>query len=494
MIRRMLRPAMQNCYASKFFWTAISTAFTCAFTACAVGPDYQRPNIATPAAFKEAGDWKPAAPADAADRGRWWQVFADSVLDELEAQVAVSNPTLAADEAAYRQAKALVSISRAAYFPTLGATASASRSRAGFGNNSSGAVIGKTGSDISDSFNTELEASWVPDLWGKVRRTVESSVASAQARAADLANAQLSLQSTLATDYFQLRVIDEEKRLYDATIEGYQRSYQLTQNQYAAGVASQADVITAQTQLQSTQAAAIDLGTQRAQYEHAIAVLIGKPPAEFSIAPLPFNPTLPQIPLALPADLLQRRPDIAAQERTIAAANAQIGVAIAAYYPDLTLSAAAGFASSQLAHWIEAPYRVWSLGPQLAATIFDGGARAGQVASARATYDQNVALYRQTVLVALQSVEDQLAALRVLGEEQGVQDAATRASMLAVTLTLNQYQAGTIDYSSVVAAQVTALNNQRSQLSVTGNRLIASVALIEALGGGWNAADLPPTP
>jgi len=318
-------------------------------------------------------------------------------------------------------------------------------------------------------------------------------VASAQASAADLANARLSLQATLATDYFLLRTLDQERRLYDTTIEGYQRSYTLTQNQYAVGVASKADVITAQTQLESAQATAIDLGTQRAQYEHAIAVLIGKPPAAFSIEPLPFNPVLPTIPAALPADILQRRPDVAAQERAIAAANAQIGVAIAAYFPDLTLTAAAGFAGSQLSHWIEAPYRFWSLGPQLAGTIFDGGARSAQVASARASYEQSVALYRQTVLAAFQSVEDQLVALRVLGEEQGVQDSATRAALLAVALTLNEYKAGTVDYSSVVAAQTTALSNQRSQLSVTSNRLIASVALIQALGGGWNSTDLQTT-
>jgi NodT family efflux transporter outer membrane factor (OMF) lipoprotein len=289
-------------------------------------------------------------------------------------------------------------------------------------------------------------------------------------------------------------VLDEEIRLYDATVAAYQRSYELTVNQFNAGVATKADVLTALTQLQTTQAAGTDLATARAQYEHAIAVLIGKPPATFSIAPEPFKPVIPPVPAQLPSDLLQRRPDIAAQERTVASANAQIGVAVAAYYPDLTLTSSIGFESSQFEHWLEAPFRVWSLGPQLAETVIDFGARRGQVASARALYDEEVANYRQTVLTAFQAVEDQLAALSTLTREQVLQDAATRSSLEAVDLTLNEYKAGTVDYSSVVTAQATALGNQRSQLTVVGNRLAASVSLIEALGGGWDRGELPAKP
>jgi len=351
--------------------------------ACAVGPNYKKPVAATEPAFKENSDWKPAQPADDFKRGAWWEIFGDADLNALEQQVDVSNQSLAQAEAQYRQASALVSQARASYFPTLGVSASVTRS-ARYGNSGSGIVSGGTviggsggnsGNSHSTSYSLPFTASWEPDLWGRVRRTVEQQSANAQASAATLESTRLSLHAQLAQDYFQLRVVDEQKRLLDSTVEAYRKSLQLTQNQYNVGVVARADVVQAETQLKTAQVQAIDLGILRAQLEHAIALLIGKTPAEFAFAARPLSVQPPSIPVGLASQLLERRPDVAIAERQAAAANAQIGVAESAYFPNLTLSATAGYQSSTFAKWLTAPSRFWSLGPQLAETIFDGGAR-----------------------------------------------------------------------------------------------------------------------
>ncbi|WP_420997858.1 efflux transporter outer membrane subunit [Cupriavidus sp. 30B13] len=459
-------------------------------SACAaVGPDYVRPATEVPVAYKEQQGWKLIAPQDTHDRGPWWSVYHDPVLDGLEQQVEVSNQNLKAAEAAFRQARAAVEAARAAFFPTVSASAGATRS--GMANGTSPGQQGNVAPTVQNSYNLGLGASWEPDIWGKIRRTVESSAANAQVSAADLANARLSAQAALATDYFELRVEDELKRLLDDTAAAFAKTLAITQNQYEAGFAAQADVITAQTQLQTTQAQAIGVGVTRAQLEHAIAVLTGKPPAEFSLAPAPLTMEVPAIPAGLPSTLLERNPAIAAAERAVAASNAQIGVALSAYYPDITLSASFGFAATALGSLLQASNSLWSLGPSVTQTLFDGGARRAQVDEARAAYDQSVANYRQAVLSAFQQVEDQLAALRILEQQLDAQNQAVRLAQRAVQLTINQYQAGTVPYTSVVTAQATALADEQAALTIRENRLVASVALIEALGGGWNVAQLP---
>jgi len=483
----------------------VITALAVALAACAAGPDYRKPELAAPAAYKEnadwhASDWNRAAPGDALKRGAWWQIFGDPSLDELERQIDVSNQSLKQAEAQYRQASALVSAARANYFPTLAVSASATRSgRFGSGSIvSGGTVIG--GSDSSDSssshpsntFSLPFTASWEPDLWGRVRRTVEGDVANAQASEATLESTRLSLHAELATTYFQLRVVDEQKRLLDDTVAAYRKSLQLTQNQYNVGVAARADVVQADTQLKAAQVQAIDLGISRAQFEHAIAVLIGNAPADFALPAAALNVAPPAIPVDVPGTLLERRPDIAVAERQAAAANAQIGVATAAFFPNLSLSATAGFQSSSFSKWLTAPSRFWSLGPQLAETILDGGAREAQVAQARAGFDAAAANYRQVALAAFQNVEDNLAALRILEAEAAAQADAVKSAETALTIALNQYRAGIVSYLNVVTAQATAYSNERNALNILGNRLTSSVALVKALGGGWQAADLPP--
>jgi NodT family efflux transporter outer membrane factor (OMF) lipoprotein len=447
-------------------------------SACAVGPDYERPSAPVPQQYKEIGDWKPIAPKPAASDAPWWSIFGDARLDELERQIEVSNESLKASAAAYRQAQEIVNESRAGYYPTLSASASGQRARA--------AVTPPT-SPYGNSFDAGLDASWAPDLWGRVRRTVEGSLASAQASAADLAAARLSLQSTLATDYFALRVDDELKRLYEETVTAYQATLDITRNQFDAGTAAETDVITAQTQLQGAQAQLIGVGVQRAQLEHAIAVLIGKTPDAFSIEPAPLNREVPVPPAGMPSTLLERRPDIAAAERQAAASSAQIGVAVAAYFPSLTLSGAIGTAASSASKLFRAASETWSIGPQLAETIYDGGLRRAQVAAARAAYEGSVATYRQTVLAAFQQVEDELAALRILEQQAKVQQLAVASAREAVKLTVYQYEAGTVAYTSVVTVQAIALSDEQNLLTTLGSRLSASVALVAALGGGWDA-------
>lgn len=462
-------------------------------SACAVGPDYVRPVIDAPTAFKESKEWKVAEPRDHEVGDHWWETYNDPILNSLITQVEISNQNLAQAEAKYRQARALVQQSRAAYFPTVGANVSSTRSGSGGASSRSGnsnltnANNGKAATTNSLSFN----ASWEPDLWGQVRRTVESNQANAQASAANLQAAKLSAQSALAQDYWQLRILDAQKNLLEDTVAAYQKSFTLTQNQYAAGVVAQSDVIQAQTQLKSAQAQMIDLGVQRSQTEHAIALLVGQPASIFSIAPIPLAAVVPTIPTGLPSSLLERRPDISAAERLAAAANAQIGVAKAAYFPALTLSASGGYASNSFVNWLTFPSRVWSLGPALAQTIFDGGARKAQTEQAIANYDSTVAGYKQTVLMSFQEVEDNLASLRILAQEAQVQEETVASARKAVTLILNQYKAGLVNYTSVATVQATALSAENTALGILNRRMAASVQLIAALGGGWNRSELP---
>ena len=474
---------------------------------CMVGPDYQGPPVAVvPSAFKEIAGWKVAQPRDDTLRGDWWKAFGDPQLDALEARVSISNQNLAQAEAAYRQASALVRETRASLFPTVTVGFGYTRSGGGSGATSARTVSGSAGTSSlststsravsstgsgSDFFQLGLDISWTPDLWGSIRRSIRADQASAQASAGDVENARLSYQATLAQDYFALRMLDAQKKFLDDTVAGYEQYLQMTKNRYAAGVASQADVVQAETQLKTTQAQAIDVGVQRAQTEHAIALLFGEPPSTFSLPPAPLTATPPAIPVGVPSELLERRPDIAGAERRVAAANAQIGVAVAAFYPTITLNASSGFESSSLAKWFTAASHFWSVGPGISQTVFDGGLRHAQTDAARAAYDATVATYRQTVLTSFQGVEDNLAALRILEEENGVQDDAVKAARKSVDLTTQQYKAGTVSYLNVITVQTIALTDEITAIQIRGRRMAAAVLLVQALGGGWTAADLP---
>ncbi len=466
--------------------TAAIAGMLVIFTACAVGPDYVRPKDEAPAAYKEAAEWKVAQPQEAVVRGAWWKIFQDPQLDALEEQVNISNQNVAAAEAQFRQARAVVQAARAGYFPTVAIGASATRSL-GSANAASG--LGAT-NQVSDLLLTGT-ASWEPDIWGKVRRTVEASQAGAQASAADLESIRLSTQAALAQNYFQLCAVDAQKKLLEATVAAYQKSLELTNRRYTSGVSSRADVLQAETQLKTTQAQAIDVGVQRAQLEHAIALLVGKPPSALSVPVTPLAATPVAIPFGIPSELLERRPDIAAAERRLAAANAQIGVAKAAYFPNVVLNATGGFESSHLSDWLSWPSRLWAVGLALTETVFDAGLRSALTDQARAAYDATVASYRQTVLGGFQEVEDNLAALRILEEESRIQGEAVSAARRSVELSMNQYKAGTISYLDVVVVQAIWLANERVAIDILGRRMVASVLLIKAIGGGWNSSALP---
>ncbi len=491
----------------------LTPALSLLLAACAVGPNYVRPDAPMSTTYKEQEGWKQAQPQDAAVRGPWWEAYGDMLLNDLMAQVSISNQNLAQAEARYRQARALMQQSRAGFYPTVGANLSATRSSAGGRNGSisgngvgvpdngtnttttgtPGSVVSSGSSGPVNSNSLSLDANWEIDLWGRVQRTVEANRASVQASAGDIEATRLSAQAQLAQTYFALRTLDSQQELLQRTLGDYARSVKLTQNQYDAGIVAKANLILAQTQLKSTQAQALDLGVQRAQYEHAIALLVGRAPADFAIGQGPLMASVPSLPMTLPSALLERRPDIAAAERRVAAANAEIGVATSAYYPQLALSASVGARSSVLGDLLSLPNRFWSLGPALAATLFDGGARRAQVAQATAAYDGTVAVYRQTVLTGLQEVEDNLAALRILEQEAAVQDEALQLARRSVALTNNQYRAGVVTYLNVIQVQTTALGIERTVLELLNRRLAASVLLIKALGGGWRAADLPAT-
>ena len=452
-----------------------------------VGPDYHRPGAPMTPAFKEIAGWKPATPIDAIDKGAWWSVYHDPVLDGLEREIDVSNQTLKEALAAYQYSQALVQEARSNFFPTVTGNASATRSGTGGGSGGGSGFGGST----ANSFSLQGSASWTLDVWGRIRRQVESEVANAQASAADLANARLSAQGALAIDYFYLRTSDAQQKLLSDTVRDYQRALLITQNQYNVGVAAQSDVITAQVQLETTQALLVNVDVARATYEHAIAVLTGHPPAELSIARGTLPPQVPVVPASVPSRLLERRPDIAATERLMQTQTALIGVAVANYYPDISLSALYGYTGNPIGSLISASNRVWSIGANAADAVFAGGLRSAEVRAARASYDNAVATYRQTVLTAFQQVEDGLSTLRILDQQSGIETAAIRDSRRAVEIATNEYRAGTQAYTTVVTAENTALQNEETGLTVQQDRLVASVSLIQALGGGWDTSLLP---
>ncbi|MGH8219590.1 MAG: efflux transporter outer membrane subunit [Steroidobacteraceae bacterium] len=462
---------------------------------CAVGPNYKRPPFITAAAYKEQDGWKPSEPADTLGRGQWWQIFHDAVLDDLESRVAISNENIQSAAAAVLEARALVHQAQASFWPSLSVNTSMTRSASG----SSGFVIpggtGGAGFASSLSSNRTLYSAgssldWGLDIWGEVRRNVESARASAQSSAAALAAAQLSAQAQVATDYFELRAQDQLQLLLNDIVAADEQALKITQARYNVGVAYKADIVTAQTQLLSAQAQQINSGIQRATLEHAIAVLVGAQPADLSLKPVGLATTVPTVPPGVPSTLLERRPDIAEAERNMAAANAKIGVAIAAFFPSLTLTGSLSYQGSIFDKLIRASNRVWSFGPSLAETIFNGGARWAQVAESRAAYQATVHDYRQTVLSGLQQVEDELVSLRVLEKQAVIEEQLVKASREAETLTLNQYKAGTVPYSSVISAQTTRVSSEETALTVQLDRFTASVALVDALGGGWNASQL----
>jgi NodT family efflux transporter outer membrane factor (OMF) lipoprotein len=458
---------------------AALAALACAvaLAACTMGPNYARPDAPAPAAWKELPPHTMAQPADTAPRGAWWEAFNDPVLNALEAQVAEANQTLRIAEANYRQARAAVASARAGLFPTVGGSASGSRARSRSGNGGA-----------ASSYAATLDAQWEIDLWGRIRRLVEAAEDTAQASQAQIENTRLSLQAELAVDYMQLRVADAARRVLRETVATYERSLVLTRNRYTAGVAARVEVVQAETQLLGARASLIDIEATRAQLEHAIAALTGRAPADLTITPVETLPVPPAVPLLLPSQLLERRPDIAAAERSVAAANAQVGAATAAIFPTLTLSASGGFVGTSLASWLSLPNRVWSLGAAFAGTLFDAGARESQRQQAIAAYDATVADYRQTVLDAFREVEDNLALLRVLEAEARVQDETLRAARESVALTTNQYKAGLVGFLDVVTVQAVAFNAERNALEVGGRRLVAAVNLMMALGGGYDAA------
>ncbi|HEY2561546.1 MAG TPA: efflux transporter outer membrane subunit [Caldimonas sp.] len=466
----------------------IAAALLAALAACTLGPDYVRPDAPTAAAYKEAprdggATWLPAAPADTLDRGDWWRLFDDPELDRLAAEVDTANQTIAGAVASYRQAQALVAEARASYFPAVSLSASARRSGGG---TLSGTGSGSSASTAGDAFNVSLDGDWAPDFWGRVSRNVEGTRANEQASAADLAAARLSAQGQLAIAYFSLREADFEDDLLVRTIDGYQRALQITQNRYAAGIVAKTDVLQAQTQLATTQASLTTVRASRARFEHAIAVLIGKSPGDVTIAATAWNAVVPGVPLGVPSDLLQRRPDIASAERQVVAANAQIGIQRAGYFPNVTLSASIGNGGTNVGDLFSVSHAVWSLGVSAAQLIFDAGATAARVSAAEAARDGAVASYRQTVLVAFQGVEDQLANARSQAEQAAFLKQASDAADLTEQQILNRYRAGQLGYTDVVTAQASALSARRALVQVAVNRQLSAIALIQALGGGWD--------
>jgi NodT family efflux transporter outer membrane factor (OMF) lipoprotein len=458
---------------------------------CAVGPNYHTPVVQVPPAYKEAGNWKAAAPNDQNLGGNWWAVFQDPRLDALEAEVDVSNQNLKAAEAQYQQARAVLRYYRADYFPTVTAGVSASRTRTSANRPPPSSVFnGLTENDFVLPFDFSYQA----DVWGRVRRTVESYREQAQASAADLATVNLSLHADLAIDYFQARSLDAQEQLLNSTVKQYEQALELTLSRFQGGVSSEVEVQQAKTQLETTRALAIDVSVVRAQYEHAVAILIGRPPSEFSLAPLPLTAPPPPIPVSVPSELLERRPDIAAVERRVAAANAQIGVAKSAYYPVINLGASGGFESADITALLTGPSGLWSIGASALGTIFDVGRRRALTDEARAAYDSQVASYRETVLTGFQQVEDNLAALRILNNEASVQDQAVAAAQTSLDLSNTRYQGGVTNYLEVIIAQGAALSDEVTAVNILGRRMANTVLLIQALGGGWNRSSLPERP
>ncbi len=480
------------------------------FPSCSVGPDYRRPPVETPPEYKEGEGWKRAEPQEQIARGAWWEIFNDHELNGLETRVNISNQNVAAAEAQYRAALAAVKIARSGYYPTVSIGASVARgsgsttltsSQSSTVTSASGvsttATSGSSASGVSTSRVTftdyllPAQLTWELDVWGRVRRLVEENAANAQALAADLESVRLSARALLAQDYFELRGADAQKQLLDETVAAYRKSLQITLNQYHHGVAASGDVALAETQLETTEAQAIDVAVLRAELEHAIAVLVGEPASLFSIPPVPLAASVPAIPAGVPSGLLERRPDVAAAERTAAAANAQIGFIMSAFYPTVTLNGSGGFESTDLSKWLTWPSRFWSLGPSVSEFVFEGGLRRAQTEQARAAYDAAVATYRETVLTAFQQVEDNLAALRILENEASAQERAVNAAKRSLNQALNQYKIGTTSYLTVVTAQTALLTNEVTANSILYRRMAAAVGLVQALGGGWSATELP---
>lgn len=449
---------------------------------CLVGPNYHRPAVPVPSEYQELSDWSVAAPAADAPKGDWWTAFNDPLLDTLEPTVSVSNQTVRQSYARYQEALAEVQVARSALFPMAAVTGSVTKQHAASANFGAPATV--------TSGSLEGNVNWAPDLWGSVRRAIQESKATAQASAATLANATLSEQTALATAVIDLRVTDANIDLLQKTVDAFTESQRVVSNQGAAGTTPPSDVITARTQLENTRASLIALGVARAQFAHAIAVLVGKNPEELDIPHSTAVPKLPSVPAGVPSALLQRRPDIAIAERQMAAQNAAIGVAVAAYYPNLSLSAAAGFAQSPLAGLLHAANRIWSLGADASETLFEGGERHGQVAAAKAAYEATVANYRATVLKAFQNVEDDLSGVRILAQQGEVLDSAVKDATRGAEIALNEYRAGTVDYTTVATAQATQLSTEQSALNVSQQRLLSTVSLIGDLGGGWSATGL----
>ena len=467
-----------------------STAFiSLSLAGCMVGPNYQRPATQPPLAYKEtAPGWQVAEPNDAMQRGKWWELYNDPTLNALEEKLTVSNETLKGDAARYDAARYAVRIARAQFFPNVSANPQASTNRQSLNRGLASSI--STVTNYNDIL-LPLDATWEPDLWGRIRRTVRQAAENAQASAADLENASLSLHAELALDYFQLRTLDLQKKLLDENTADFQKAVELTENRFHGGLASDQDVELARTELATTQAQAIDVGVARAQFEHAIAVLSGQQPEQLSLEQAPLDATPPAIPLGVPGELLERRPDIAGAERRMAAANEQIGIARAAYFPNLTISAAGGFESSSLNNLFNGSSGLFALGGTLTETLFDAGARRATTEQARANYTATVADYRQSILTAFQQVEDNLAALRILDQEQTAEQVAVTASERSVNLSLNRYKGGVANYIEVLTAQSNSLTSQRTAADIQGRRMTASVQLVKALGGGWNSSKLP---
>jgi NodT family efflux transporter outer membrane factor (OMF) lipoprotein len=463
---------------------------------CTVGPKYVRPtSVASPSfkepvpdSYKEMTGWKTGQPRDSVARGKWWEIFGDPDLNALEDQIDLNSQTIAQAEANYRGARAAVRTARAGLFPqvTTGPSVTGSRNSA---NTSTSALFKQpTATPLID---IPFDATWDADVWGKIRKTIEANIETAQASAGDLETMRLSLQSELALDFFQLHGLDAQKKLLDDTVAAYQKALDLTNNRYNQGVASQIDVVQARTQLEQTRAQSTDTMVQRTQLEHAIAIIIGKAPSGLTVAVKVLKAPPPPVPVGLPSQLLERRPDIAANERRVAAANAQVGVAQAAFYPDITLSAAGGIEGTSLVNLFTWPSRFWSLGPTLSQTLLDFGKRQGTLEQAQASYDAAVAVYRQNVLTAFQNVEDNLSALRVLEQEAQQQSAAVTAAERSLELAINQYQGGITAYLQVITAQAIALSNEETQVQLLTKRMMACVSLIQAIGGDFNVSGLP---
>jgi NodT family efflux transporter outer membrane factor (OMF) lipoprotein len=475
-------------------WSGL--ALVCAALAgCTVGPNYHKPDVPMAPAYRETppppnpanGTWKDAQPADEAARGKWWTVYSDPQLNALEDKVAVDNQTLKAAYQQYIQAREQVAVYRSNFFPTLSAGPNVSRNRLSHNRPTSF----PTAKSQYNDFQLTGQVSWEPDFWGLVRRQVEGSAASAQATAADLANAELSIRSELALDYFELRGLDTQKQLLDRTVTDYEQYLKLTQVRFKGGVATDSDVALAETQLNTTRTQAIDVSVARAQYEHAIAVLIGQPASAFSLPEMPLNLALPNVPAGVPSELLERRPDIAAAERRAAAANAQIGVARAAYYPDVRLGGSGGFESANGGTLLQGPSALWSLGATATELIFDAGRRHAVNEQAKAAYEMQVANYRQSVLNAFEEVEDNLSALRILDQETGSASAAVNSAKRSLQISTHRYKGGVTTYLEVLTAQSAQLADERTQADITTRQFAASVQLIKALGGGWDTTQLP---